>query len=96
MMLVGFAVECICKADLAITAQNHARWAGGDEYRDTMPRLDGEVPGGLPRASAGPEVATESPHRRAKYAGSLTERGGAYWARTSDLRGVSTALYQLS
>ena len=22
--------------------------------------------------------------------------GGAYWARTSDLRGVSTALYQLS
>ena len=34
-------------ADVAVTARHYARWTGGDEYRDPVRLLPGEVPADL-------------------------------------------------
>ena len=41
---LGYVSRQLGRADLAVTAQHYAKWAGGDDYRDPMPRLPGELP----------------------------------------------------
>ena len=101
---LGYVSQQLGHADVAITARHYARWVGSEEYRDPMRRLPGEVPADLlarlPGAESNP---TSDPTETIGHEGdeplvaesSLRDAGlpgGAYWTRTSDLRGVSTAL----
>jgi len=101
---LGYVSQQLGHADVAITARHYARWVGSEEYRDPMRRLPGEVPADLlarlPGAESNP---TSNPSETFGHEGeiplvaesSLRDAGlpgGAYWTRTSDLRGVSTAL----
>ena len=41
---LGYVSRQLGHADLAVTAQHYAKWAGGDDYRDPLLRRPGEVP----------------------------------------------------
>jgi integrase len=41
---LGYISKQLGHADVSVTAQHYARWAGGSEYRDPMRREPGEVP----------------------------------------------------
>ena len=90
-------------ADVAVTARHYARWTGGDDYREPVRLLPGEVPADLlarltlasdPRVTPEAETAeeAESPNPRPMQ----EEAGARDGTRTRDPHVGNVALYQLS
>ena len=44
---LGYVLQQLGHADVAVTARHYARWAGGDLYRAPMQLEEGEVPADL-------------------------------------------------
>jgi len=75
---LGYVSRQLGHADLAITATHYARWAGGDDYRDPLPRLPGELPADfLARLPAGsPQKSPQSNVTMRNDSGTVVGRTG--------------------
>jgi len=73
---LGYVSRQLGHADLSVTAQHYAKWAGGDDYRDPLLRQPGEVPADFLARLPGSESHQPYITFEAKAAISLVGRTG--------------------
>ena len=62
-MNLAYVSRQLGHADIQVTTRHYARWCGGDEYREPMRLLPGEVPADLlARLGWANEVTPDRPH----------------------------------